>query len=123
MAARLDRRPFVFVRMAALALVVVLMLGGCGHDAPEPYRLPTGARLDPVGTSIPHGSMPVTIAFSPDSRRIVAVLSGFREQGLQVIDAETRRVLQTLVQPSAFMGAAFAPDGRTLYASGGNRDC
>src|SRR5258708_17881738 len=30
---------------------------------------------------------------------------------------------QTLVQPSAFLGAVFAPDGHTLYASGGNRDC
>ena len=67
--------------------------------------------------------MPVTMTFSPDSRHIVAVLSGFREQGIQVIDAETRQVLQTLAQPSAFFGAVFAPDGHTLYASGGNRDC
>src|SRR5690348_11434904 len=123
MAARLDRRAIVFVRIAAFALAAVLVLGGCRHDAPEPYRLPTGARLDPVGTSIPLGSMPVTMTFSPDSRHIVAVLSGFREQGIQVIDAETRRVGQTLAQPSAFMGAVFAPDGHTLYASGGNRDC
>jgi len=123
MAARLDRRPIVSVRVAAFAIAAVLVLGGCRHDAPEPYRLPTGARLDPVGTSIPLGSMPVAMTFSPDSRHIVAVLSGYREQGLQVIDAETRRVLQTLEQPSAFMGAVFAPDGHTLYASGGNRDC
>ena len=123
MAARLDRHPGVFVRIAAFALAAVLVLGGCHHDAPETYRLPTGARLDPVGPSIPLGSMPVAMTFSPDSRRIVAVLSGFREQGIQVIDVETRQVLQTLVQTSAFMGAAFAPDGRTLYTSGGNRDC
>src|SRR5215475_15394973 len=108
MAARLDRHPIVF------ALAAVLVLGGCRHDAPEPYRLPTGARLDPAGTSIPLGSMPVTMTFSPDARRIVAVLSGYREQGLQVIDAETRQVVQTLVQPSAFLGAVFAPDGHTL---------
>ena len=123
MPAPLDRRPIVFVRIGAFALAAVLVLGGCLHDAPEPYRLPTGARLDPVGTSIPLGSMPVAMTFSPDSRRIVAVLSGYREQGIQVIDAGTHRVLQTLTQPSAFMGAVFAPDGHTLYASGGNRDC
>src|SRR5690349_13088008 len=113
MAARLDWRPIVFVGVFTVA--AVLALGGCRHPTPEPYRLPTGARLDPVGTSIPLGSMPVTMTFSPDSRRIIAVLSGYREQGLQVIDAETHRVLQTVVQPSAFMGVAFAPDGRTLY--------
>src|SRR5690349_4397321 len=48
MAARLDWRPLVFVGNAACALAAVLVLGGCRHDAPEPYRLPTGARLDPV---------------------------------------------------------------------------
>src|ERR1041385_5010181 len=47
MAAGLDRRPIVFVRIAAFALAAALVLGGCSHDAPEPYRLPTGARLDP----------------------------------------------------------------------------
>ena len=123
MAAGLDWRPIVFVRIPAFAVAAVLALGGCRHDAPEPYRLPTGARLDPVGTSIPLGSMPVTMTFSPDSRHIVTVLSGYREQGIQVIDAETRQVLQTLAQPSAFMGAVFAPDGHTLYVSGGNHDC
>src|SRR5204863_2562152 len=31
-------------------------------------------------------------------------------------------VTQTLPQPSAFIGLAFAPDGKSLYASGGNED-
>src|SRR5208282_821127 len=29
---------------------------------------------------------------------------------------------QTLVQAAAFLGLVFSPDGRTLYASGGNQD-
>ena len=76
--------------------------------------------LDPVGTSIELGSMPVAMVFSPDSSKIVAVLSGFREQGFQVIDRRTHRVVQTVVQPAAFLGAGFS--GSRLYVSGGDRD-
>jgi hypothetical protein len=49
------------------------------------------------------------------------VLSGWREQGLQVVDLASRRVTQTLRQDAAFYGLAFARDGRELYVSGGRR--
>jgi YVTN family beta-propeller protein len=106
---------------ATLALVLTLV-AGCTSAPREAYRLPTGSQLDPEGVAIPLGSMPVTMTFSRDSTRIVAVLSGYREQGIQIVDCASRRVLQTLVQPAAFLGACFAPDGRTLCVSGGNRD-
>ncbi|MBI1796354.1 MAG: bifunctional YncE family protein/alkaline phosphatase family protein [Candidatus Eisenbacteria bacterium] len=102
--------------------IALLTLASCGQRAGDPPRLPTGAHLDPAGPSIRLGSMPVAMILSPDSSRIVAVLSGYREQGVQVIDIASRRVVQTLTQPAAFVGATFAPDGRSLYVSGGNRD-
>jgi YVTN family beta-propeller protein len=108
-------------RCLALAAAVTLA-AGCRTAPREPYRLPTGARLDPAGVAIALGSMPVAMTFSPDSSRIVAVLSGYREQGFQVIDCASRRVVQAVGQRAAFLGAAFAPDGRTLFVSGGNRD-
>src|SRR5262245_8531064 len=93
---------------------------GCRLAASQSRRLPTDAVLDPAGTSIALGSMPVTMTFSPDSSRVIAVLSGYREQGVQVVDLASRTVVQTLVQPSAFIGATFTPDGRTLCVSGGD---
>ncbi|TMQ72957.1 MAG: bifunctional YncE family protein/alkaline phosphatase family protein [Candidatus Eisenbacteria bacterium] len=113
------RHDLALVGLAVLA--AFLPLTSC-QTKPEPYRLPTGATLDPVAPSSPLGSMPVAMLFSPDSTRIVAVLSGYRDQGLQVIDRATRRVVQTLVQPAAFLGATFSPDGRRLFVSGGDRD-
>src|SRR5262245_54707982 len=89
--------------LAALFVLTTLLLASCVPRT-EGYRLPTGALLDPSGVSTPLGSMPITMAFSPDSERIVAVLSGHREQGIQVIDRASRRVTQTLVQPAAFLG-------------------
>ena len=104
-----------------LALLVVIVCG-CKRPAPREHRLPTGVVLDPAGASIALGSMPLSMHFSPDSTRIVTVLCGYREQGFQVVDRSSRRVVQTVVQPAAFVGACFSPDGGRLYVSGGNRD-
>jgi len=59
---------------------------------------------------------------APGGDKAVAVLSGWREQGVQVVELKTRKVTQTLLQDGAFYGAAFSPDGHHLYVSGGNTD-
>ncbi len=66
--------------------------------------------------------MPLAMAATPDAGRIAVLLSGWREQGLQIVDLATRRVVQTLPQEGAFLGLAFSPDGTRLFASGGNED-
>jgi DNA-binding beta-propeller fold protein YncE len=85
-------------------------------------RLPTGVRLHPSFPSIPLGNMPLAVRLSPDGKRAVVALGGFRNEGIQVVDLATRSVVQTIQEPSVFVGLAFAPDGRTLYVSGGNED-
>jgi DNA-binding beta-propeller fold protein YncE len=75
-----------------------------------------------VGDSIELGSMPLNVVVAPTGDKAVVVLSGWREQGLQVIDLKTLQVTQTLKQDGAFYGAAFSPDGQWLYVSGGNTD-
>ncbi|MGI8508611.1 MAG: bifunctional YncE family protein/alkaline phosphatase family protein, partial [Gemmatimonadaceae bacterium] len=83
---------------------------------------PTGVLLDPVVASTTVGSMPLAMVVAPGGKQIVLLLNGWREQGFQVVDRVTGRVTQTIVQPAAFIGIAFAPDGKTLYVSGGNQD-
>jgi DNA-binding beta-propeller fold protein YncE len=84
--------------------------------------LSTGVRLDPVGDFVDLGSMPLGMALAPDGKRVVAVLSGWREQGIQVVDLESRKVTQTIPQAAAFYGVAFSAGGKALYVSGGNED-
>jgi len=84
--------------------------------------LPTGACLDPAGRSFAVGNMPLAMALTPEGDRIVISLSGWRQQGLQVVECETGAVVQTISQSGAFLGLAFSMDGRYLYASGGNED-
>src|SRR3954453_4509623 len=85
-------------------------------------RLPTGARLDPAGVSYELGSMPLAITLSPEKNRLVVLLNGWREQGIQVVERSSGRVLQKIPLPAVFLGLAFSPDGRSLYVSGGNED-
>jgi DNA-binding beta-propeller fold protein YncE len=91
-------------------------------DGKPASRLPTGVRLDPAGRSFDVGNMPLAMIPSPDGKRIVLSLNGWREQGVQIIDRASGQIVQTLRQQAAFFGLAFSRDGQTLFASGGNED-
>ena len=84
--------------------------------------LPTGVHLDAVGDAVELGSMPLNVVPARSGGKAVVVLGAWREQGIQVVDLKTRQVTQTLLQDGAFYGAAFSPDGNSLYVSGGNTD-
>ena len=115
-------------------LLLVVIASGCGSPSPQVKagieaqdpsglrRLPTGVTLDPAGTSYDLGSMPLAMVLSPEKNRVVALLNGWREQGIQVVDRSTGRILQTISLPAVFLGIVFSPDGRSLYVSGGNQD-
>jgi YVTN family beta-propeller protein len=93
-----------------------------GNPADVHDRLPTGARLDPAAPLHEVGQMPLAMVNAPEGDRVVLLLNGWRDEGIQVVDRVTGRVLQTTTLPSVFIGLAFSPDGRSLYASGGNSD-
>ena len=104
-------------------------IAGCKNSSPAalaerkvPSRLPTGVRLDPAGPRTDVGSLPLSAVLSPDSSHILLLLNGWRQQGVQVVNRKTGTVTQTVEQAAAFIGLTFSPDGRTVYASGGNTD-
>ena len=110
-------------------LLCSLLLVAC-HPAPQrdgtspgtgERRLPTGRLLDPAGVTRPVGQMPLGMIPSPSGSRLVLLLGGWREHGLQVVD-RAGRVRQTIPQAAAFVGLAFSGLGTSLYASGGNTD-
>ena len=106
------------------SVLISFGLASTSHmDAPTfTTPLATGVRLDAEGEFIDLGSMPLGMALAPEGKRLIAVLSGWREQGIQVVDLESKKVLQTIPQEAAFYGVAFSADGKELYVSGGNED-
>ena len=125
---------FLRHRICSIALAT-LSVAACGQRASTTIRsddgsftptlgeqLPTGVHLDPAAPARDVGPLPLTMRRSPGGNRLVLSLGGYSEQGVQVIDAATGQVVQDLPQPAAFVGLAFSPDGRALYASGGNQD-
>jgi hypothetical protein len=66
--------------------------------------------------------MPLAMVLSPEKNRLIVLLNGWREQGIQVVDRASGRVLQTIQLPAVFLGVVFSPDGKSLYVSGGNQD-
>ena len=111
-----------------VAAIAVILLAGCAPSAPQrpasesAKRLPTGAVLDPATPGIDVGSFPLALAVAPGGTEVVALLNGYRQQGIQVVDLAGGTVRQTIEQPAAFLGLSFDPSGRWLYASGGNQD-
>src|SRR5215470_7753306 len=122
---RSSRDPVTFASKAFATLAVLfLSCAVCAADSGVTYTTPlsTGVRLDPVGEFVDLGSVPLGMAVSPDGNYAAGVLSGWREQGLQIVDLKSRMVTQTLEQTAAFLGVVFARDGSHLYVSGGNDD-
>jgi len=119
-------RDVVTFALNAIAILAVLFLpcAAFAADSGVTYTtpLPTGVRLDPAGDFVDLGSVPLGMALSPDGNYAAVVLSGWREQGLQIVDLKSRKVTQTLEQPAAFLGVIFAREGNRLYVSGGNDD-
>src|SRR5258706_2662114 len=118
--------PVMFsVRIGRLVLSLSALLCASVSAQRKPLftsPLPTGVRLDPAGEAVELGSLPINLVLTPEKDRVVVVLSGWREQGIQVVDLKKRTATQTLLQDGAFYGAAFSPDGHRLCVSGGNTD-
>jgi DNA-binding beta-propeller fold protein YncE len=112
------------LRAGLIGLVIFLALAAVASDASSGYTSPlaSGVRLDAVGDAVELGSVPLGMALAPGGERVAVVLSGWREQGLQIVDLKSHQVTQTLEQAAAFLGVAFSRDGKELYVSGGNDD-
>src|SRR5262245_27764749 len=127
-------RPMRYAKHRMLPACLILSVA-CGTRAPvggvvssetvvaRHDRLPTGARLDPIGTQHDlRAAMPLALVLAPSGRSVVISSAGYREPGVDVVDLATGEVVQSLPQPAAFLGAAFSPDGRVLFASGAHQD-
>ena len=91
------------------------------HAIPSGFDLPNGWRITPAAASLgATGDLVLKMVTAPDGRAVVAINSGYLPHGLSVIDPKSRKIVQRIALKSTWLGLAWAPDGKTLYVSGGN---
>jgi len=83
------------------------------------FLLPSGWTVRPAGRQIALGSLPLAAALSPDGRFVAVMNAGYLDPSILVLDAATLEVVSRAPVPDAWLGLAFSPNGRFLYAGGG----
>jgi YVTN family beta-propeller protein len=86
---------------------------------------PIDWRVTPVGRQVTLGDRPYGLASSPDGRFLLASNDGQSTQSLQVIDAASGSVMQSIPytgNEALSFGIAFAPDGSRVYVSAGGNN-
>ena len=81
-----------------------IVVNNVGGAMPRPFLATTPRHLE--------NAFRFNVVVAHNWDKAIVVLSGWREQGIQVVDLKTRQVTQTLLQNGAFYGAAFSSDGR-----------
>ncbi len=117
-------RPLFSVQqLAQAALTIAFALPAPAqqpHPIPNGYALPNGWQITPPAHSIATEDMVLKIVTSPDDRVLIASHSGYNPHGLVVADQKSQEALQRVKLRTTWLGMAWAPDGKTLYVSGGN---
>jgi len=92
-----------------------------GPVAAEPgtWILPNGRLITPAGRQTMLGNFPLGLAATPDGKYLIVVNNGAGPQSLQVVEAATGRIRQTLPVRIVFNGVVVSPDGRRVWAAGG----
>jgi DNA-binding beta-propeller fold protein YncE len=117
----------------ALAGLLVAVPLASPPEAPPPKRLLPGPRADgfiqlpnqwrlrPAGRQTEVGDFPVHLVLHPGGKFLAALHAGYTQHEIIVLSlaANQARVVSRTILDQTFYGLAFAPDGGTLYASGG----
>ncbi len=84
-------------------------------------RLHNQWSIRPVGKQLELGDLPVNTALHPSGKWLAVLHAGFGTHEVMIVDPEPKRphVVSRVTLRQTFNGLAFAPDGKTLYASGG----
>ena len=87
-------------------------------------QLPNQWKLNPVGQQLEVGDLPVHIEFHPNGLFAAVLHNGMKEHEVVILDLNpaSRKIASRVTMPQLFTGLAFAPDGKQLYASGGEFD-
>lgn len=81
--------------------------------------LPNGWSLKPIGRQTALGDFPVNIAIHPSGKYLAILHAGYGDHEIIIVDAKSAKKLSRVIIDQTFYGLAFSPDGKRLFASGG----
>lgn len=84
-------------------------------------QLPNLWSLRPAGRQVRIGDFPVTMALHPRGDWLAILHAGFGPHEIMIVDLRNKQTFITsrVIIPQTFCGLCFSPDGKHLYASGG----
>ena len=87
-------------------------------------QLPNQWKLKPAGSHIELGDLPVNIQLHPTGQFAAVLHCGYKEHEVVIVNlsAAKRVIVSRTSVEQAFYGLAFSPDGKQVYASGGEFD-
>ncbi|GHO89285.1 bifunctional YncE family protein/alkaline phosphatase family protein [Dictyobacter formicarum] len=134
------RRLNLFIVTLPLLLIIALAISIYGaRTAPDEASFLTASpgtqngatrlidtwTITPAGSQMTLGDLPLNAVLAPDGRHLLISNGGAGIQSLQVVSTTDHKLIQTIpyISPhSVFVGLAYSPDGKTVYASGGGEN-
>jgi YVTN family beta-propeller protein len=121
----------------AIIIVVLSLLIGCKNQQPngsptrynsvsvkklglKRVKLTNGWALTPIGKSLKLQDLPLNLVVSPSKKYLAVTNNGQSTQSITLIDASTETILDDEPIEKSWLGLAFSPDEKFLYASAGN---
>jgi WD40 repeat protein len=95
-----------------------------GVEASGMIRLPNQWALRPAGKQVALGDFPVNLVLHPTGRWLAVLHAGYGTHEVVIVTVEgtRQRIVCRVSVDQAFYGLCFSPDGKTIFASGGEQE-
>jgi YVTN family beta-propeller protein len=90
-----------------------------GVKAGGAVLLPNGWSLKPAGRQLALGDFPVNLALHPGGEWLAVLHAGYGDHEIIIVDLKKNRMASRVILDQTFCGLCFSPDGKRLFASGG----
>jgi len=116
-------------RAGFIALIFTALHASLGLSQPErvlpgpqpggSIQLPNQWSLMPAGKQLELGDFPVNVALHPQGQFLAVLHAGYGEHEVIIVDLKKQKIACRVPIDQSFYGLCFSPDGRRLFASGG----